>query len=308
MTDRRDVYERMERCLRAACADLALPEQEGRPAGLMAGVETLPHALRCLERVRAMCEAAVRPGCMAGVGCYVQPDVVDPGHPLYTLGTLYALALAGAQVYLEHRASYTEECMGGDDLTAALLDRFVQGYDRAQTVPIRDYYRREKDVQAFVAAHPDIRHAVVMGDCPNALERWRLFADLGLTLHCPGAHLVWFGYGSEEALEADRAVWTLGQRCFEGLVDYDAYRSGDNQAEEFTGMSFGDLFWDFEAMLGAWLALPVGKDRITVLVLTDRPEEDLPLPGGLRDCRVVFSRELDPDEPLYDFGQLTEGA
>lgn len=307
MTDRRAVYDLMEQCLRAACADLNLSGQEPRPAGLMAEVETLPHALRCLARVRALCEAAVTPGCMAGTGYYLQMDMTNPPHPLYTLGVLYALTLADARVYLEHADSYLDEpyTVG---LTAPLLRRFVRFCEQAETVPVRDYCADE-DVTAFVKAHPDIRRAVVMGDCPNALHRWRMFAELGLTLHCPGALWVWFEYRSEEALAADEAVWTLGERCFEGLVDYDAYRSADNAAEEFTGMSFGDLFWGLEDMVRAWQSLPVPRDRLTALVLADRPLARLALPAGLTECcRVVHSSRLDPEEPLYDFGQLVEGG
>ena len=147
MTDRRAVYDLMEQCLRAACADLNLSGQEPRPAGLMAEVETLPHALRCLARVRALCEAAVTPGCMAGTGYYLQMDMTNPPHPLYTLGVLYALTLADARVYLEHAESYLDEpyTVG---LTAPLLRRFVRFCEHAETVPVRDYCADE-DVSAL---------------------------------------------------------------------------------------------------------------------------------------------------------------
>lgn len=249
----------------------------------------------------------ITPGCAAGVGYYVRVEDWYCGHPIFLLGTIYTLLLAGANIYIDYERSWPwppdeEMC-----LSINILDVFIDmGLSKEKVF----YPKLEPGVnkaERFIQQHADIRHSVFVGDCANSYSLYRGAAELGLAVHLPGAHLILTEYADAVRAAADGRLARFGEQCFQGLIDYEAYHGMDDRQNKAVGFDYGDLFWDISLPVREWYRIKTPKDKRIMIVFTDKAKGGIQLPAYTAECcRVIFEEDLNCDYPQYDFLQLID--
>lgn len=308
--EKRDVIrDLMHACVAAALTDVLKWEDGKRSAEDYKPMDELTDIkgyFQCIDYIANTYGHKIEPDCASGVGYYIQMYEICAGHPVFALGTLYALMLAGANIYIEY-----EDTEGRNDRYECyridrIIDKLIENVPSMAAVNFQRKYNHQDEQEAFMGQHPDIRHKVFIGDCANCYWEYTQCQKMGLAIHHPGAHILVAEYMSEEFCREDRALRSFGRQCDLGLIDYEAYHGVGNQVDDiYAGFDFGDLFWGFEETVEAWHSYEVPKDKRTVVIFTDKEPDQFPIPEYIHDCcAVVYGRDLEWQYPLYDFTQL----
>lgn len=226
------------------------------------------------------------------------------GHLVYTLKTMYLLCLAERTVYVEYRDSAEFD---PHDIRTIFLTTLAEKLPNVHLISIASQELHHGKREAFIAAHPEIRHAVCMGDAPNMLFAVNRFQAQGLTVHRPGTVLVYVDYTDEDSFDADEKIHTFGALCADGQVDFDAYHGPDVESGEvYAGFDYNGLLWNFEDVAEHWERISVSCDKCVIMIFSDRDLSVLELPPCVfgNHFQLLRKNTCDFSLPLYNFDQL----
>lgn len=228
-----------------------------------------------------------------GKSYYIRINSFPLLHPLYLYTVFYLLIKADAKIYFD-----AENADSYDDISSIALT-ISKRYPKAHILEMGLNEALEDGIK--------IDHIIDMGDFCNLHCRTDNYNIDNVSLHFPGAVTILIDYSTEDIPpEDDKKLTVLGHNCYEGLVDYDAYRGKNNKAEECSfGFDYGDLFWGAEAVVNGFNSLKIKHDKAVIYAFTDKSNEELGLPEYTNKCcTLIRSENLDVNRPNYDFTQL----
>lgn len=277
---------------------------------VMVELKTEEDLCRSVDYILKTYGPLVEPDQAKGVGYYLYIDELCCGHPVFTIGTIAVLLLAGAKIYVEYEEREKDWFEKDVFSYQRFLMRLVKLSPDVTWLKEVNPYRRKEEMAFVKQTYPEIEHYVQLGDWVNAHTEHETAAKLDLHLHHPGAHVIVTDYQFQESVgewgEKDEILKQFGRQCWVGLIDYEAYHADENKIEDVcVGFDYCDLFWGLKAVVDSWIAHPVPKDRITMVYFTDRAMDEVKLPEHTAEYfEVYFGENLDLQYPMYDFMQL----
>lgn len=299
--DKYEVRGRLLHCISAAFD--AADWDDGCAAGqdLTAPVECVRQLYRAVDYAFDRYGDAVIPGCAAGRRYLV--NVNEYGfHPAFLLTTLYVLLLAGADILLRYpgeRWNYFDPDAILDELTA--ISPTVQRLDIPGHAE-RGYLRVANELEG-------IDRIVDLGDAANMYHRYLRYTR---PFHAPATRYVWVDYTDNQTLQDDEVLQQYGDRCYACCYDYEAFYNAAmkelHTIDTYAGMDYecctlAELFDELHRNADN----PLFRDKVQLVVFTDKPEDAFRLPEDLQlRTHLTRQHQLSGNDLLYDFMQLLE--
>ncbi len=263
--------------------------------------------LDCIDYISAQYKDKITDGCAENIGYFLNSYRFPDSHSINILTTIYILLVADANIYVLYDGSFFEKDYD-KSVARYFLDELLTVYERAHKITVAKEMTRftHTVIKEFVRSHNDIKHIVDFGDFVNFYSKAVLFEELNLRVHLPAAHYVIMDYSESEISEHDtQLLISFGEKCWNGLIDYAAYASEENEHEEAYGFSICGLFFTELSMFYALEDIKHIADKVTTVIFTDKDESELRLPEGFYECCNVFlSKDYNDDILNYDFTQL----
>lgn len=274
----------------------------------MAKIESVNQLYQCIDYIVDNYSDIAEPNSLEGVGYCFNTYIGGAPHPIFTLASVYILLRAGADIYINNDYVYNSGKFIPDNAAYLdfIVDRLVEICPKVHVVSIIDKYNKD-ELKQFFASHPQISHVLDFADYANISKRLKIYEEFNMTVHTPGSYLMITNY-SEKGVQNNQVenINKIGYMCFNGLVDYDAYRHDDNKLEDcYFGFDYGDLFWSYEVILNLWKDCKIKHDKLIVVVFTDKSKIKMKIRSdAFTQNKVILIEDFDCEHPVYDFNQL----
>lgn len=274
----------------------------------MAKIESVNQLYQCIDCIVDNYSDIAEPNSLEGMGYCFNTFIGHTPHPIFTFASLYILLRGGAEIYINNTHMYNNgEFVSKNAYEFDLIiDRLVKVCSKVHVIPIVDKYNSD-ELKQFFANHPHISHVLDFADYANISERLKIYEEFNLTVHTPGSYLMITNY-SEKGVQKNQVenIDKIGYMCFNGLLDYNAYRHDDNKLEDcYFGFDYGDLFWGYEAILNMWKDCKTKHDRQIVIIFTDKSKIKMRIRSdAFTQNKVILIEDFDCEHPVYDFKQL----
>lgn len=274
----------------------------------MAEIKSIKQLYECIDYIADNYSDIAKPHSLEGVGYYFYTFVGGAPHPVFVLTSLYILLKAGADIYINNTHIYDN---GKFNSAKALnldfiVNKLIDVCPKVHVVSIKDKYK-SYELNQFFSNHPEISHALDFDDYANIYERLRIYEKFNLNVHTPGSYLVITNYSKKGASKNQiKNINKFGYMCFQGVIDYEAYRHSENECEDCCfGFDYADLFWGYEASLDMWKDLKSKHDKQNIVVFTDKSKIKSKIRSDAYiENNVILIEDFDCDYPVYDFKQL----
>lgn len=314
--NRSEIERKMLFCADAALSNLLVwsrdrPEEEE----LMTPLYTIKHMQNLIRKMFDRYEDRVVPGSAEGEVYFIHIENGYPCHPIYIVGTLVVLLLAGAgRIWIEHAGSYVSSTQWLEvPMITFFVDEMAKSFPNIKTIKSIAEKQNDEVAISFVDKHSEITHVVDIGGQINSYERLEKYRR-GVSVHLPAANFIWVDYLSVDKLKKDQKLSNWGERCEYGIMDYECFCM--NYGEELYGKGFNFEYtyentYIWEEMLGEfieWRALRGVIDVMNVFCFGDGETPKLPERWYGEQVRIINREELVVSQMYYDFTNLLQSG
>lgn len=264
---------------------------------------------KCIDNIYWIYKDTFTDGCADGIGYILSIDRVCNTHQINILTTIYALLVSDANIYMLYESSFFDKdnynCL---DIINPFLDELLNLYKKAEKITVvkEMTYSTDTVIEYFAKRHKDIKHIIDFGDFCQFNSKINLFQKIKLRVHLPAAHYVIMNYSSENISARDKQIlYSFGNKCSIGYVDYSGYVSDDNKHHPVYGFDIDSIFSTDLSMFYLLKEIKHLADKVTTIVFTDKTKDELGYPKEFYDCcEVYFSKNFNDNILNYDFTQL----